>query len=275
MDDKTVGIALGGGGVRGLAHIPILMALDELGIKPSVVMGTSMGAIVGALYASGMSGKAIDAHVRQHLWLKDDDLEALYKKRKQLVKWVRAITPEWGGAGFIKADGVFSHLFDQLQSLHFDQLPITFGCFACDYWTGDEVMLNQGLLLPAVQASMAVPGVFTPVTHGQQLLVDGGLANNLPYEAVAARADICIAIDVTNPPPAVTSQPSVFDIATDAIDIMQLANLNHRFKHQQPDVFIRPKLAGIDVFDFHRIEDVLAAGEVAAEALKKQVLALQ
>lgn len=268
VSSKSIGVALGGGGVRGLAHLPVLRVLDELNIRPAYIAGTSMGAIVGALYANGLGAMEIEERVRQHIILKDDNLKSLLKKSKHLLTWVKAFSPDFSSSGMVAADGVFKHLFSELQDIQFPDLHIPFAAIACDYWNGEQVVQTQGDVLPAVQASMAVPGVFAPQIVKDRYLIDGGVVNNLPYELVQDHADICIAIDVTNlPAEKPGEEPKAIEIATGALDIMQYEALRQRLNINQPDILIRPQIDSVDLFDFHKIEYVLEAGEVAAEEL--------
>jgi len=110
-----IGLALGGGGVRGLAHISILETLDDLGIKPSIIAGTSMGAIIGALYASGMSGKEIRERISRHLILKDDTWQDIVAKKSNLLKLVKAFSAEIPRGGFINTQGFFEYLFSEIR----------------------------------------------------------------------------------------------------------------------------------------------------------------
>ena len=119
-----IGLALGGGGVRGLAHIPILEALDDFGIRPSIIAGTSMGAIIGALYASGMSGKEIRERISKHLIRKDDTWRDIIAKKGHLLKWVTAFSVEFPRGGFINTQGFFEYLFTEIKKRTFEELEI-------------------------------------------------------------------------------------------------------------------------------------------------------
>jgi len=269
---NTVGVALGGGGVRGLAHLPILRLLDELGIRPGYIAGTSMGAIVGALYASGLSASDIEERVRQHIILKDDSLRSLIKKSKHLTTWLKAFSPDFSSSGLVTADGVFKHLFSELQDIQFTDLQIPFAAITCDYCNGEEVIQNSGDVLSAVQASMAVPGVFAPQKKNNRYLIDGGVVNNLPYELVEKNVDICIAVDVTNLPATKSGdEPNALEIATGALDIMQFDALRKRLALNKPEILIRPNIESVDLFDFHKIEYVLEAGELVSKELHNKI----
>lgn len=276
LNNKKVGIALGGGGIRGLAHIPVLKVLDELGIQPSLIAGTSMGAIVGALYATGMSANDIEKRVNEHIILRQDNFKSFIKKGKHLLNWVRVFGPELDRGGLVEADGLFQYLFDELLDLQFQDLPNAFMCIATDYYTAEQVIFREGLLLPAVLASMSVPGVFSPQVIDGKTLVDGGLVNNLAYDLIQPEVDFCIAIELTNLPARRddNKMPRTLDVATGAIDIMQFAAIQRKLKTNPPDILICPELENVGMFDFHKIEYVLGCGEKAAEELRTQLTAL-
>lgn len=234
-----------------------------------------MGAIIGALYASGMHAKDIEERVRQHIVLKDDNLRSLIKKSKHLTTWLKAFSPDFSSSGLMTADGLFKHLFSELQHRQFSELEIPFAAVACDYWSGTGIVQDQGDLLTAIKASMAVPGVFAPVERQGRFLIDGGVVNNLPYELVQQHADICIAVDVTNLPAKKNSEPpNALEVATGALDIMQYESLRKRLEDSQPDILIRPHIESVDLFDFHKIEYVLQTGNKEATKLKDQLLKL-
>jgi NTE family protein len=179
---KKIGLALGGGGVRGLAHISVLEVLDDLDYKPSIIAGTSMGAIIGALYASGMSGKDIRKLVKRHIISKDDKLRDVLDKRAHILEWTSAFAPGHARGGILKADKFYNHLFGEIGKTTFEELEIPLIVIATDYWTAEEVVFKTGELLPAVKASAAIPVVFAPVSIGERILVDGGVVNEVPYE---------------------------------------------------------------------------------------------
>lgn len=271
--DQRVGVALGGGGIRGLAHIPILKVLDESQIKPALIAGTSMGAIIGALYATGMPAADIESKVREHVVLRRDNLKTIIKKRKHLINWVRVFGPELDRGGLVDADGLFQYLFDEILDLAVEDLPTPFIAVTTDYYSAEAVVFREGPLLPAVLASMSVPGVFAPQVIDGKTLVDGGLVNNLPYDLIQSEVDVTIAVELTNLPTPRSDRklPRTLDVATGAIDIMQVANLRGKLEANPPDILVRPVLEDIGMFDFHKIEEVLAQGEKAAEEFRQQL----
>ncbi len=269
----NIGVALGGGGVRGLAHILALEVIDELGIKPAVISGTSMGAIIGALYASGMSGKEIRERVNQHIIMKEDSVASIYKKKENLFKWLKVIRPSVTGSGLLKADGLMRLLLESLQTETFEDLQIPFKVLATDYMLGEAVVFNEGPLLPAIRASMSIPGVFVPVEMDGRILVDGGLTDQVPYDVLLEECDITVAIDVgptrektvSKPPSALEATLGMFDIVVDQVVAAQL-------RERPPSIYIRPVLTGVKVLDFDKIESVY---EQAASAMGELRTALK
>ena len=268
----TIGLALGGGGVRGLAHIPVLEALDDLGCRPDIVAGTSMGAIIGALYASGLSGREIRELVRGHTISKDDTWRKVLDKKTELLKWVDAFVPEWGRGGLIKADRFLRYLFDEIRKSTFEELGIPLIVVAADFWDAGEVVFETGELLPAIKASIAVPGVFTPVSFGGKVLVDGGAVNMVPYDHVIDRCDLTIAVNVGRVRVSDKREiPTVLESILGAFDIMQTAALAEKMKYRRPDIYIRPEISNTRMLDFSKIEDVFRQTQPAVDMLKRQI----
>ena len=267
-----IGLALGGGGVRGLAHILILETLDDLGIKPSMIAGTSMGAIIGALYASGISGKEIRERISRHLILKDDTWRDIIAKKDDILKWVTAFSAEFPRGGFIKTQGFFENLFSEIKIRTFEELEIPLLVIAADYWTAEEIVFEAGDLLPALQASMAVPGVFVPVSIGGRVLVDGGVVNLVPYDHLVERADFTIAVDVSKTRnPGKHEIPGVLESVLGAFNIMQASALAEKMKHRKPDIYVQPEIQGVRMLDFGKTEEVFLQAAPAVDLLRKQL----
>lgn len=170
-----IGLALGGGGAKGLAHIPMLEVFDDLGIRPHRVAGTSIGAIMGALYASGLKAQQIREGVQRMIISKGDSFKAALRK-KDVLKWLKFMDLEFKGHAIFKGDRFIEFLFNAMDVDSFEALDIPLRIVATDFWTSQQVVLDSGELLPAVKASMGLPGVFTPVTLNQRVLIDGGLS---------------------------------------------------------------------------------------------------
>ncbi len=267
-----VGVALGGGGVRGLAHISVLEALDQLGLRPSIIAGTSIGAIVGALYASGMSGQEIKEHVKRHIILKNDTWHDVIGKRADLLKWVNAFSADFSRKGIIKTQGFLKFLFSEIKKNTFEDLEIPLVVIAADYWTTEEVVFETGDLLSAVQASMAVPGVFAPVSIAGRVLVDGGVVNLVPYDHILDRADLSIAVNVSRTRDQNTQEiPNAIESVLGSFDIMQSAALAEKMKYRKPDIYVRPEIRDVRMLDFGKIEEVFAQAAQAVEDMKKHL----
>ncbi len=268
-----VGIALGGGGVRGLAHVSILQVLDDLQIRPAVISGTSMGSIVGALYASGMSAREIREVIERRLILKNDTWRDVIEKREDLLKWVSAFKPDFSGSGLINAQGILNSLLNEIKVDSFEDLEIPLLVVAADYWSAEEVIFEKGELLPALQASMAVPGVFSPVSIEGRTLVDGGVVNLVPYDLLMGRADFIIAVNVSRVRFAGEDEiPNALEAVLGTFDIMQTTMLADKLERLKPDIYVWPQIRDIRMLDFTKIEEVFAQATSAAEELRKQLL---
>ncbi|HER20174.1 MAG TPA: patatin-like phospholipase family protein [Chromatiales bacterium] len=269
MSTPSIGLALGGGGVRGLAHLAVLELLDDMDLRPCVIAGCSMGAIFGALYASGRSGSDIRALVEEHVVLHDDSLRDVMKKRASLLKWVTGFVPAIQRGGLFNADRFLGHLFGELEQKDFSELEIPLVVVATDYWAAESVIIREGSVLTAVRASTAVPGVFAPVTREDRVLVDGGLVNHVPYECIRDECDILVAVDVGGErAPGKKDHPGALDAILGAMDIMQTAALNQRLKSSRPDVMVRPRIRNVEMLDFTRGDEVLDQSRASVDELR-------
>jgi len=266
---KKIGIALGGGGAKALAHIPMLEALDELGVKPHLITGCSMGAVIGALYASGLSGSDIRHFIDNLVATKNESWpEALI--HKDILEWIKFIDPELGAGGLIDGENFIQYLHKEIQVKYFSELKIPLRIVAADFWEREQVILDQGKLLPAIKASMTFPGLFVPAKMDGRILMDGGLVNPVPYDLLLGECDITIAVDVTGsiPVPA-DSQPSFFDSIFNSIHIMQETIIKEKLKNRQPDIFIRPAINGIRMLEFYKAKTVYRQAAPAKDDLKR------
>ncbi|MBI5250195.1 MAG: patatin-like phospholipase family protein [Desulfomonile tiedjei] len=267
-----VGIALGGGGVRGLAHVSILQVLDDLQIRPAVISGTSMGAIVGALYAAGMSAKEIREDIERHLILSNDTWRDVVEKREDLLKWVYAFKPDFSGSGLINAEGILNFMLSEIKVRSFEDLEIPLLVVAADYWSAEEVIFEKGELLPAIRASMAVPGVFSPVPVEGRIMVDGGVVNLVPYDLLIDRADFIIAVNVSRVRSASGPEiPNALESVLGTFDIMQTTMLSDKLKRLKPDIYIWPQIRDVRMLDFGKIEEVFAQAASSAEGLRQEL----
>lgn len=273
----TIGLALGGGGARGLAHIGVLKVLEHEHIPVDVIAGTSMGGIIGAMAAGGMSAVEIEAQAFQTLAKISDVL--------------KLVDISLSASGVLKGGRVYDLMASKLGSTTtFADLTIPFAVVATDVNTGREVVLREGLVADAVRATLSVPGVFIPVTLGPYRLVDGGVLNNVPADVVREMgAQRVIAVDVlpnfqANVPgqqPAVSRlHPPILPRPYRGIWNIQLFMISaltaYRLRDARPDVIIRPDLpSDMDLFiGFDRPEVAIAAGVKAAQAMLPQLQAL-
>ncbi len=285
-------LVLSGGGARGMAHIGVLEVLEDLKVPIDCIAGTSMGAVVGGLYASGMSAREIDATMRSIDWQsafrdapprrdlafrrKQDDENFLVRLPLGL-KHGHILLPK----GFIQGQ----QLQEQLRKLtlsfgsdtNFDQLPTPFRTVATDLETGQVVLLEKGDLSAAMRASISAPGVFAPVDYGGRLLVDGGLAENLPIDvARAMHADVLIVSDVSYPLQSRGRLDSALSISNQMLAILVRKDSDRQKASLRPnDILIEPALGTAPATDFTIAVGTIAQGEAAARAEAPRLAALR
>lgn len=262
-----IGLALGSGGAGGLAHIAVLQVFDDLDIQPDHISGTSIGAIIGGLYAAGLDAAEI-------LDLFDDfggsELDALTRMAKSDLDLRDLLKLDLAHAGLFDAEAFLRFLGEHTDARDFSDLRIPLSVVATDYWSGDPVAIREGELLPAIKASMAVPGLFSPVARGDQLLIDGGTSNPLPWDLLREDHDIVIAVDVSGTRERIDSEkPGVTDILFHTFEIMQQSLIRQQMRIQQPDIYLKPDTSGIRLLHFNRIDTILKQAEPAAEELRR------
>ncbi|MFZ5610500.1 MAG: patatin-like phospholipase family protein [Pseudomonadota bacterium] len=287
-----IGLVLSGGGARGAAHIGVLKVLEEAQVPIDCIAGTSFGAIIGGLYASGAEPDALEAMLARIDWdavldntaprrartfrRKEDDKDFLVPFKMGVHDG--ALTPPPG----LILGGNFGQLIRDLAETverheDFDRLPIPFRAVAADLATGDEVVLRDGNLADALIASMSVPGLFPPVQRGETLLVDGGIANNVPVSVARALcADIVIVVDVSEPPLTALETSSFADVLGQMISIMTTRNARAQLTSLDParDIVIRPSLDDLGFADFKRAGEAIPAGTAAANAQLERLRSL-
>ncbi|MHB8758404.1 MAG: patatin-like phospholipase family protein [Bacillota bacterium] len=242
---RKVGLALGGGAARGLAHLGVLSVLEERGIPVDYVAGTSAGSVVGALYTAGLS-------------LRDIRLAS------EKVRWHHLLRLTVPREGIVAARGLEEYLDRLIGGRTFDQLAIPFAAVCVDVISGEVVAVREGNVARAVRASCAIPGIFSPVKRDGRLLVDGGLLNNLPSDVVREMgADVVIAVDVNGDPPSARVPAGIVQILMRSIEIMQRAG--HESQKVVADLLIRPRLDSWSLFDLDHQEDYVRCGRAAAE----------
>ena len=194
----SIALALGGGGARGLAHILMLEVFDELGIKPKVIAGTSIGAVFGAAYASGLSAKLIRAHAEEALSQRFGIARQLLSARSEPVLKILNFLPI--RSALLNPETLLELCCPRGIARDFADLEIPLKIVATDYYAQDQTVLTEGPLRTAVAASIALPALFTPVTVNGRMLMDGGLVNPLPFDVLNGEADVTVAVDVSGAP---------------------------------------------------------------------------
>lgn len=266
----SLGIALGGGGIKGLAHLGLLHLLDKHEIQPSKLAGTSMGSIIAALYASGLSASDIEQRIKAHLIYKKDPLSEIYKKRAKLFSWLKFFALEKTQGGIIAVDGLFKYLFDELEGLTFSDLKIPLTIVATDFYTGKEYIFEDGEIVKALKASIAVPAIFAPQKLGDKMLVDGGLVNNVPVKHIQ-ECKTRIASDVIClPRPG--KKLGTTELLNGALNIM-LKNMTETELERYPcNLILNPDVLSIGAFDIGKIDAAIEQGHVEAKAKQHDIL---
>jgi NTE family protein len=267
----SIALALGGGGARGLAHILMLEAFDELGLRPKVIAGTSIGALYGAAYASGMSAKLMRAHTEETLGQRFDLMRQILSARAEPILKVLHILPV--RAALLSADALLDFILPSKVALSFDALQIPLKIVATDFYAQEAAIFTNGPLRPAMAASMALPAIFTPVIIEGRVLVDGGLVNPLPFDLLKGEADITVAIDVSGAArgPGKRPKPSAIEVLMASSQILQRSIVREKLQATQPDIYIDVAVDAFTVLDFLRFRDVLKAAIPAKEQLKRQL----
>jgi NTE family protein len=268
-----IALALSGGGARGLAHIGVLQWMEDNHIPVDSIAGTSMGALVGALYATGRSPAEMRQFVEAIHWDEAIAGEPSYSQlsfRRKEDRRMDEIPAQLGlknglnaPLGFSAGQGVGLLLdriaFPYSTDASFDDLPIPFRCVATDMLTGDAVVLKEGSLAQSLRATMAIPGLFTPVELDGKVLADGGLVDNIPTDvARQMNADIVIAVNITSPLVDRKELEGLGAFLSQAVNIMTLGN--DRRALRLADAQIVPNLTGFTVLDFVRAEDIIHLG---------------
>ena len=270
---RRIGLALGGGGARGFAHIPVLELLDELKIRPWRMAGTSMGAVIGILYAAGRTGAQIRKFVENVVLAPDTlNVEKILSRARVWKQWMQLLLPKVGQKGLVRTDGIVRHLYDQAGVSTFEELKIPMKVVAAVFWTGETVVFQSGPLLAPIQASMAIPVLFEPVVRGDQLLVDGGVSNLVPYDLLQEDCSSVIAVNVSRGAERNgRAIPRAWEFGH-TVNIMQQAVLRERMKHAPPDFYVQPSLEGFHVLEFHRYHEILEHAQPAIDTLRKALL---
>jgi len=258
MKSKKIGLALGAGGARGIAHIGVLKAMAEAEINISYLSGASMGALIGAAYAIGMSAADIEK-------------EAL-KNKKRITKFIDINRPS---GSILKGKKAAKYINELLKNKSFKDTLIPFRVIATDLETGNEVIIKSGKLADAVMASISVPGIFPPVKTGKKYLIDGGVVNPTPVDIVKKMgADIIIGVDLIMRQKSRLVNPGLITTIMHTYEIMRTQAVKQKIKHlNEETIIIKPKIGNtIDSYKFKDVKKFINEGEIAAEKAMPKIL---
>jgi NTE family protein len=266
VSGPKIGVALGGGSARGLTHIPYIEAMDELGLKPSVISGTSIGALIGSGWAAGMTGKELREH----------SFEVLGTLRTIASKlWSTQIK----GLGGLLRNGISM----QLDAMHvvnaftppnfpnnFSDLKIPLYVVATDFQSWHQVVFNSGPLRPAIAGSISMPSIFKPIVHNNHILVDGAVVNPLPLDQADIGTDFLIGIDVNGDPSLGINKTDhrPLDIWFGSAQIMMHSLIAHSMAAYPPDIYIRPHVASFGAMEFWRVREIISHVETEKDRFK-------
>ncbi len=270
-----IGLALGGGGARGLAHIPMLEVLDELGIRPCCIAGTSIGAVAGAIYASGIRASAMRKHAESMLISEGDSLREILS-RKDFLAWIKFLDIDFLGNALFKGDAFVEFLYRQIETTSFEELSIPLKVVATDFWASKQVVFEKGDLMKAIKASMGLPGVFSPVHSDGRVLIDGGGVNPLPHDLLTD-CDVIIAVNVMGrlEKRSGDDSPTAVKAILETFDIMQRTIIAEKLKTCPPDIYIEPEIRNIALLEFHKADEIYAQAEPAKRELRARLLKLR
>lgn len=263
---ESLALALGGGAARGFAHVAVLEALDELGIRPEVISGTSMGAIVGALYASGRSGAEIGRIACD-----------LFETRASLL---HGLLVRDGGAwsallsfprrGVVPAEEFFEAVLGPLLPESFEALRTPLRVVASDFHAQEAVVLSSGALITAIAASSALPVLLDPVEHEGRVLIDGGFVDPTPFEFIRGRGRVTLASDVTGLAGG-TDVPGPLGAWTGSFQIALRTIVSEKIRHSPPDILVRPDVTTFGTFEFLRVAEIIDAARGCKDEVKREV----
>ncbi len=265
-------VSFGGGGARGLSHINVIEALDELGIRPVAISGSSIGAIIGAGMAAGMRGADIRDYTIQTVGTRNSLFNRLWTLGPASMR------DKLGGFrfGHFNLEPILEAFLPPDIPQDFADLAIPLKISATDYYGQAEVVLEEGDLRTAIAASAAIPGLFMPVWVNGRVMIDGGVFNPIPYEPLLELADVVIAVDVVGAPEGDgTHPPTRIDALFGASQLTMQASISLKLKLNPPHIFLRPAVNRFRVLDFLRAREILDESEHVKDELKRAVDALE
>ncbi len=241
--EKRLGLALGGGAARGVAHIGVIKVLEEEGVKISHVAGTSAGSLMGALYCAGLGWREM-------------------REVAESINWGDIVSPAFDGMGMVSAKKLEKALNDVIGERDFSDMTIPFCAVATDIQSGEPVVLSEGSVSHAVRASCSIPAIFAPTKWGDRILVDGGLVDDVPVDVVREMgADAVVGVDLNVDRGHADPPDNLIDVFYRSLNIL-IYNVA-KSKKQTADIMIAPDLAGFKYYRLREIDKLVAAGEAA------------
>lgn len=258
-----IGLALGSGGAKGLAHIGVLKVFDELKIKPSVISGSSMGAFIGALYASGISG---DQMIREY-------------KKLSLAQMTSMLDFRWNRKyGFIKGERAIEYFRKNMRCRDFKDTKIPLKVVATDFWNQEQVVFTEGDISEAVRASISIPGLFEPHVYDNRVYIDGGIMNPVPFDIIKDECDIVVAVDVFSSIPINNihpDKPRLMECMISGLQMMAASIEKNKMLHYKPDIYMNMNVGGTRILEFHKLDSILEATEEDLETLRTKLQAVR
>jgi NTE family protein len=268
--ELRIGLALGGGGARGMVHVLVCEVFDELGVKPAVIAGTSIGSIIGAGYASGLTGREMRDLALAFYAKRRDVLARVWKARPlaftDLLRG-RSLTPQFDPALILES---LVPGYDLLPD-SFEELRLPLKIIACDFYAWTECVLEKGPLKQAIAASIAIPAIFRPVNIDGRYLIDGGACNPLPFDHIS-NCSVTVACDVAGGPTGTADrQPGLIECVVGAAQISMQSVIREKLRWHQPDVLVRPEINGVFILDFLKTQAILDMNVAFKDDLKRRL----
>jgi NTE family protein len=270
MSGPSIGLALGGGSARGLAHIPMLEVFDELGLKPSVIVGCSIGSLVGAAYAGGMSAREIRERAEMLLANRMGALRYAFGEKR--VNPFELLALKGFASLHLQGETLAGLVLPETLPTLIENMQIPFKVIATDFDTMEERVIESGPVVKAVGASIAIPGVILGPQYDGHCYVDGCISNPVPFDHARAAMDIVVAVDVTGRPRAANGENRTnMELAVGSLLILfhQVAGLRRAIS--PPDIYIRPAIETFSGGDFFRIREVMEQAATAKDQLKREL----
>jgi len=252
-----LGLALGSGGARGIAHINFIKAFEELNLKPAIISGTSIGALIGAMYASNYTSY---------------DLIKILKDKKYSLFFKILDLNILNTSSIFEGKAVYNFIKELVPYSSFKALNIPLKIVATDFWSRKQELIEEGDLIGAIRASISIPSVFKPINYNNKILVDGGIVNPVPYDLIKKDCDICIAIDVNGQKEISNKIPNLIESIINTFEILQEAVLDSKLKLSRPDIYIKVNLKNIGIFDFHKHKKILEQSNLDINLFKNNLI---